>query len=125
MPNGTNQLSITLRPDNLGEMMVKLTQVNGEMTVKILVSSQAAKEMLESNINQLKTMFSPHQVQIERQDVNAQQQGQNMQKDQDGQAYKEQNENQSKQSSSDQNNQQGNESDFEATFQELMLNEKV
>src|SRR5690625_83745 len=61
-----NQLSITLRPDNLGSMTVRFTQVDGEMIVKIIVTTQAAKNMLESNIHQLKHMFSPHQVTIER-----------------------------------------------------------
>src|SRR5699024_12226127 len=44
MQNGTSQLNMTLRPENLGDMMVKLTQMNGEMTVKIVVTSAAAKE---------------------------------------------------------------------------------
>ncbi|MFD2044105.1 flagellar hook-length control protein FliK [Ornithinibacillus salinisoli] len=125
MANGTNQLSLTLRPENLGDMMVKLTQVNGEMTVKIMVTSQATKEMLESNMNQLKNMFSPHQVSIEKQDVNTQQQGQNLQKDQEGQAFKEQNDNQDGHSPSDQGQQQDNDLDFESTFKDLILNEKV
>ncbi|WP_337020412.1 flagellar hook-length control protein FliK, partial [Oceanobacillus massiliensis] len=72
MPNGTNLLSIALRPNNLGEMMVRFTQINGEMTVRILVSSSAAKEMLESNVHQLKNMFSPHQVVVEKQDLTIQ-----------------------------------------------------
>lgn len=63
--NGVNQLSIALRPDNLGEMMVRFTELDGEITVKIIVSSQSARQMLESNIHQLKNMFSPHQVVIE------------------------------------------------------------
>src|SRR5699024_6352314 len=71
-PNGPSQLSLTLRPDNLGEMMVRLTHVNGEMTVKIIVTSEATKEMLQSNIHQLKNMFSPQQVIIEKQELNAQ-----------------------------------------------------
>lgn len=62
----TNQLAITLRPDNLGEMLVRFVEVNGEMAVKIIVSSQATKSILESNIHQLKHMFAPHQVSIEK-----------------------------------------------------------
>lgn len=60
-----NQLSVTLRPDHLGEIFVRMTEINGEMTVKLLVSSQATKRLLEANIHQLKHMFSPHQVVIE------------------------------------------------------------
>lgn len=68
-PNGTNQLSISLKPEHLGDMTVKLTQLDGELTAKIMVTSQAAKEMLEANLHQLKNMFSPHQVVIERTEV--------------------------------------------------------
>src|SRR5690625_7091782 len=49
-------------------MMVRLEEVNGEMTAKIIVTTEAAKKALQSNIHQLKNMFSPHQVVIERQD---------------------------------------------------------
>ncbi|MFC0524141.1 flagellar hook-length control protein FliK [Pontibacillus salicampi] len=69
--NAGSQLSIKLNPGNLGDMMVRMTQQNGEMMVKILVTSQAAKEMLESNMQQLRHMFSPSQVQIERQEQTA------------------------------------------------------
>ncbi|MUV39960.1 hypothetical protein JNUCC1_03844 [Lentibacillus sp. JNUCC-1] len=66
---GGLRLNFALRPENLGEMTVRLAQINGQMTVKILVSTHAAKEMMEKNIHQLKHMFSPHQVVIERQEV--------------------------------------------------------
>src|SRR5699024_10046101 len=53
------QLSFTLNPNHLGHVQVQLMEVNGEMTVKMIASSLAAKEMLESNIHQLKHMFAP------------------------------------------------------------------
>jgi flagellar hook-length control protein FliK len=122
MPNGLNQLSIALRPQNLGEMMVRLTQINGEMTVNIVVTTQAAKEMLESNINQLKHMFSPQQVVIERQDVAAGQ-AQSQSKQNDEQLFNEHNQSQSEQSNQQEGNR--NEEDFEAHLNDLILNEKV
>ncbi|GEL75875.1 flagellar hook-length control protein FliK [Tenuibacillus multivorans] len=64
---GKNQLSIQLKPSNLGEMMIRFTQIDGQMTVKISVMAQGAKEMLEQNLHQLRHMFSPNQVVIERQ----------------------------------------------------------
>ncbi|MFS0751843.1 flagellar hook-length control protein FliK [Oceanobacillus sp. 1P07AA] len=67
--NGSSGLSIKLSPDQLGDMTIRMAQINGEMTVKILVSSMAAKEMLDSNLHQLRNIFSPHQVIIEKQDV--------------------------------------------------------
>ncbi|SET41732.1 hook-length control protein FliK [Salinibacillus kushneri] len=64
---GSTQLTIKLKPAHLGDMVVKFTQTNGEMAVRIAVSSQAAKDMLESNMNQLRHMFHPHQVIVDKQ----------------------------------------------------------
>lgn len=67
--HGVNQLSISLRPENLGEMMVRFVERDGEMTLRIIVSSQSTKQILESNIHQLKNMFSPHQVVVEEREI--------------------------------------------------------
>lgn len=67
-PNLT-QLSLTLKPNHLGNVHVQLMEVNGEMTVKLIASSVAAKKLLESNIHQLKHMFAPHNVTIEREET--------------------------------------------------------
>lgn len=121
MPHGQSQISITLRPDNLGEMVVRLTQVNGEMTVKIIVTSEATKEMLQSNVHQLKNMFSPQQVFIEKQELNTQQ-NQEANEPQQEQSMKEQEQNQQDQSKQDD---KPSEDDFETRFHELLMNEKV
>ncbi|MGP4106986.1 flagellar hook-length control protein FliK [Virgibacillus sp. L01] len=120
MQNGRSQLNITLRPENLGDMMVKLTQMNGEMTVKIMVSSHAAKEMLESNMHQLKNMFSPQQVVVEKQEVSSQQAQTNL-------SEEEQNTDEHEQGQSDHSEQdeQQEEEDFETQFQNILMNEKV
>lgn len=65
---GPNQLIFHLKPENLGEMMVRLVKINGELTAKIIVTSEATRKALQSNLHQLKTLFSPHQVVIEKQD---------------------------------------------------------
>lgn len=120
--NGTSQLSLSLKPDNLGDMVVKLTQIDGEMTAKILVSSQAAKEMLEGNLQQLKHIFSPHQVVIERTDVNLTSQetmneeGEETQSEHEEQGHSEDSPDEQKDSRDD---------DFETYMDELLGNEKV
>lgn len=63
---GLEQLTFTLRPASLGEVTIRLVQVDGTMTVKFLVASQAAKQLFEANLHQLKPMFAPNQVVIER-----------------------------------------------------------
>lgn len=121
--NGTSQLHIALKPDNLGEMMVKLTQMNGEMTVKITVSAHATKDMLESNIYQLKHLFSPSQVVIEKQDVSAAE-AQGFKEEQSDQPMQEQE--QGGHSSQQENNQQDHqEEDNSIPFHEWLMNEKV
>ncbi|SDJ01814.1 flagellar hook-length control protein FliK [Salimicrobium halophilum] len=63
---GNQEMQIKLKPSSLGDMTIKFAQVNGEMAVKIMVTSQAAKEMLEGNMQQLRHMFSPQQVVVEK-----------------------------------------------------------
>lgn len=63
---GLEQLTLTLKPQSLGDVTIRLAQVNGEMTVRFIVTTQAARELFESNLNQLKPIFSPNQVVIER-----------------------------------------------------------
>lgn len=121
-PNAGNQLMISLRPENLGEMMIRFTQVNGEMTVKILVTTQAAKEMLESNINQLRNMFSPQQVVIEKQDNWMQQAGETEKRTKDEQTD-EQKEQESNNNSKEENQQSNDE--FAAQFEALLMNEEA
>ncbi|MFD1360341.1 flagellar hook-length control protein FliK [Lentibacillus salinarum] len=123
MQNGTSQLNISLRPENLGDMMIKLTQMNGEMTVKIVVTSAAAKDMLETNMHQLKNMFSPQQVVVEKQEVNSQQ-TQTNQHEEDGQPMDDHNE-QSQSDDSEADDNHSTEEDFELQLQEVLMNEKV
>ncbi|MFA1820672.1 flagellar hook-length control protein FliK [Virgibacillus oceani] len=121
-PNSGNQLILSLKPENLGEMMIRFTQVNGEMTVKILVTTQAAKEMLETNMHQLRNMFSPQQVVVEKQDT-LMQQGQNTEKSMKDDLLDEQKHQESNDSSEEENEQ--SEDDFAAKFEALLMNEEV
>ncbi|QST01587.1 flagellar hook-length control protein FliK [Pontibacillus sp. ALD_SL1] len=114
-----SQLSIKLNPGSLGDMMVKMTQQNGEMMVKIMVSTQAAKEMLEGNLNQLRHMFTPSQVQIEKQDLTTQtDQSFTFEKDEDQQQEKDRQHEQSTETASE-------EDDESLSFHDVLMNEKV
>lgn len=62
-------MSITLTPHNLGTLHITFEQVEGEMMVRIMTNSLMTKEALENNMQQLKHTFSPHQVQIVRDDT--------------------------------------------------------
>src|SRR5699024_10698520 len=121
-PAGQSALSITLNPSNIGEMLVRMTEVDGEMMVKIVVTTSRAKEMLESNMHQLRHMFSPHQVQIERQEAQlniTQKAG-----DKEGLDEEKEREGQQEQQEQNQNGEQP-ERDFSDYFRKSLLNEEV
>lgn len=116
---GVNQLSISLRPQNMGDMMIRFTQLDGEMTVKIIVSSSMTRQMLESNIQELRHMFSPQQVIIEEQDIESQDVQEELK---DESAYEE---GEDQQNQGNDEKEEDNDNDFEKRFLELLMNEKV
>jgi len=64
---GSNQLTIQLKPAHLGDMVLRFIQEDNQLNVRMIVTTKAAKEMLEANLNQLRHLFSPGQIVIERQ----------------------------------------------------------
>lgn len=67
--SGNNQLLLKLAPESLGTILVELTEIDGEMLVKLTASSQMAKEALEANVRELRNMFAPHNIVIEKQEA--------------------------------------------------------
>lgn len=124
MPNGVNQLHVTLRPAHLGDMTIRFTQTDGVMAVRILVQSQAAKEMLESNIHKLRNMFSPQQVTIEKQE-SLLQQSQQMQKGTGSESQQYSDSQEQKQQEFHDDAAADNNEEFMTTFHELLMNEQV
>ncbi|MFG6115116.1 flagellar hook-length control protein FliK [Halobacillus sp. MO56] len=121
LKNGSMEMQLKLRPAQLGDVVVKMTQLNGEMAVKIIVTSQAAKEMLEGNMQQLRHMFSPQQVVVEKADMNtAQQQFQSKDQQTNGSDEQSRQQHTAKQQEREEENNEN-----EDSFQEILLNEKV
>lgn len=121
-PNGMTQLSIKLQPVHLGEIMVRLNQSNGEMTVRMIVTSQSAKELLESNIHQLKNLFSPHQVVIEKQESIQQQSAQTFKEEGNQEGEEKQHD---EPDHSNQRNKDSDQEENQKTFRDWLMNEKV
>lgn len=118
--NGVSQLTFSIRPEHLGEMTVRLMKVDGDMLVKIIVNSQATRQMLETNIHQLKNTFAPHQVVIE--EVDSREQVVQKEQPDHEQAFKEEQE----KSNASEHQQQNNQEDEDAIdFQEVLMNVKV
>lgn len=122
LQNGNSQLHIRINPENLGEMMMRFSKIDGEMMVKILVTTAAAKEMLDKNMSQLRHMFSPHQVIVEKQDMAIVQSGSiDSQERESGEQLGEQAGNPSE----SEGDKSGSEASFETMFEEILLNMKV
>ncbi|MFB1049571.1 flagellar hook-length control protein FliK [Paraliobacillus sp. JSM ZJ581] len=118
---GSNELLLRLNPRQLGDITVKMIQQNGEMLVKITTTTQLAKDALEGNLQQLKHMFSPQQVVIEKQET---QQFQLSQQDAQGE-FGEQMSESSHQEDDANNKRDEPTTDESLSFQELLMNEKV
>ncbi|MDQ0175819.1 flagellar hook-length control protein FliK [Bacillus chungangensis] len=69
-----NRLMIKLYPEHLGTLRVELVQQNGLLTARMLTSTQAAKEMLDSQLHSLRHAFSQQNIQVDKIDISYQQQ---------------------------------------------------
>ncbi|CAM3751713.1 flagellar hook-length control protein FliK [Alkalicoccus chagannorensis] len=73
LSNGTQQLSVRLTPENLGRLDITLQQVNGVMTARLMATTQMTRELLESQLHQLKQAFQGQNLQVERIEITQQQ----------------------------------------------------
>lgn len=63
------KLLIKLYPENLGSIRVELAQKDGVLTARLLASSTIGKEMLESQLQQLKQGLANQNIQLDRIEV--------------------------------------------------------
>lgn len=61
---GTNKLFIKLNPENLGSLKIELIDQDGVLTAKILTSTSGAKDLLDSQLQQLKQAFAGQNIQL-------------------------------------------------------------
>ena len=69
LKNGKSQARVELKPDFLGSVRMKITTENHLVSVRILTELPIVKEMIESNISQLKTDLQSHGLSIDKLDV--------------------------------------------------------
>lgn len=67
--DGLSEAKLTLQPQNLGHIDVKLTMHNGNLIAQIATHTLGAKEMLESQLPQLRMMLQNQGFQVERLEV--------------------------------------------------------
>ncbi len=67
--DGVTETKLSLFPQHLGHVDVKLTMHNGQLTAQFAAESAAAKEMLENQLPQLKTALQNQGLQIDKLEV--------------------------------------------------------
>jgi flagellar hook-length control protein FliK len=69
--NGTGAYETTLRlfPENLGQVDVKISALNGQITAQFLTSSAAGKEMVERQLDQLKNTLVNQGLEVSKLEV--------------------------------------------------------
>ncbi|WP_158231845.1 MULTISPECIES: flagellar hook-length control protein FliK [unclassified Sporosarcina] len=117
--NGMNRISIKLYPEHLGQVRIELLEVNGVMTARILASTAMAREMLDSQMHQLRHAFNQQNLQVERIDLS--QTLQDPSKSDREQAFNKQNQQQKDQAAK----QNENQDEQEQTFREFMIELEV
>ncbi|MCT6923549.1 flagellar hook-length control protein FliK [Metasolibacillus sp.] len=66
---GTMKLMLKLYPENLGSIRIEIMQKDGMLTARLLATTTAGKELLDSNLQQLKAGLAAQNIQVERLDV--------------------------------------------------------
>lgn len=122
MMNSTNNAKLTmiLNPESLGKVSIQLLNTKDGLTAEMQVASQAVKDILDSNLSNLKDTLSAQGVQVNEVSVKVSQSENNAEMD-----YTEQEGNGgNKQESNKQNQEQDKEKEFEKMFSMFENNEE-
>ncbi|WP_100373201.1 flagellar hook-length control protein FliK [Bacillus sp. FJAT-45037] len=116
---GMNTFSVKLYPQHLGRIDIQLTQINGVLIARLLTSSSGARELVESQLQQLRQAFINQNLTVERVEVSQQQQS----------AIKDEDSSNKQQSKDQQDRKERDTDESQETFQEfleeLTINEEV
>ncbi|QUH26280.1 flagellar hook-length control protein FliK [Serpentinicella alkaliphila] len=67
--NGLNEIKIQLMPENLGKLSLKISTTDNLVSAKIIAESIQIKEIIESNLNQLRDSLSEKGISISNVEV--------------------------------------------------------
>jgi len=67
--NGISEAKLTLTPEHLGQVDVRIVMNNGTLTAHFIADNPAAKELLENQMAQLRTSLQGQGLQVERLEV--------------------------------------------------------
>ncbi|CAI6026774.1 flagellar hook-length control protein FliK [Cohnella sp. JJ-181] len=71
--NGISEANINLHPEHLGEVQIRLTMQHGVLNAQFVTHNEAAKEMLENQMAQLRGTLQSQGIQVDRVEVVQQQ----------------------------------------------------
>ena len=67
--NGVSEAKISLHPEHLGQLDIKIVIQNGVLTAKFVAETGAARELLEAQMAQLRSALQGQGLQVERMEV--------------------------------------------------------
>ena len=67
--NGKKEIKIKLKPEFLGRISMKISTDNQQIMVKVVAEHSHVKELIENNLNQLKTALNQHGLEVDKFDV--------------------------------------------------------
>ena len=77
--NNKNEIKMHLSPEALGNLTIKITMEEGAMTAKVFTENYQIKELLESNLNQLRINLGEKGINVSSLEVNVGQQQESFQ----------------------------------------------
>jgi flagellar hook-length control protein FliK len=116
---GTQKLFIKLNPENLGSIRIELIQKDSTIVARIMTTTGAAKDVLESQLQGLKHAFSTQNIPVDRIEITQQ-----LTNPQDRFFHRDQQHGQ-QQSEEQTQKDQSNDGEFNQSFEEALLNIEV
>ena len=74
----TAQLKVSIFPEHLGQLDIRLSTVDGKVAAQIITSNPMAKEALELQVYQLRNSLIQQGIQVDRIEISSQQAGQSL-----------------------------------------------
>jgi len=67
--NGTTEAKLSLTPEHLGQVDIRIVMHNGQLTAQFIAGNPAARELLENQMAQLRAALNGQGLQVERLEV--------------------------------------------------------
>lgn len=80
LSNGIQQLNVKLNPATLGRLDITIQQVNGVLVAKMMTTTAVARDLMEGQLQHLRSAFQSQNIQVDKIEV-TQQQSQQLLKD--------------------------------------------